>query len=80
VTPPKAAAPEPLPPELVDRLACLFEEFQLQELVEAFEIAREAGRGFAQVTVTFTNYSSVDIDARFTRKPRPRYSDWTKPR
>lgn len=77
---PTRSTPAELPPELIARLSCLFEEFQLADLIESLEVAREAGHGFAEVTVRISNYSSVEIAATFTRKPRPSQSDWVRGR
>jgi hypothetical protein len=46
------------------------EDFQLEKFLSACEAARDAGDGYASVTLTFSNYAATDITGTFTVKPR----------
>ena len=62
--------PTEFPPEMLARLACVMEPFQLAEFIDACTAAREAGNGYASVTVIFSNSKLSEIEGRFTLKPR----------
>lgn len=66
--------PTQIPTELLIRLACLFEPYQLEDIVYACEMAKQAGDGWYMVEIE-CKPGNVDVRGRFTRKPRRDQSD-----
>ncbi len=56
--------------EQIARLSCLMEGFQLDKFLTACEVVRDAGDGYGEVSIMFTNHSLNEIEGKFTIKPR----------
>jgi len=63
--------PEQPGAELLARLARLMEPYQLQAFIEAAEEAKAGGRGYFALTIHYKGGTLDEIQAAFTRKPRP---------
>lgn len=58
-------------PALLERLTEVFtNDVQIEDFLDICESAREGGRGYYQVTISFSNRVVDTIEGRFTRKPR----------
>jgi len=58
-------------PVLLERLTEIFtSDIQIEDFLDICESARDGGRGYYQVTISFTNRVVDTIEGRFTRKPR----------